>query len=97
MDQQKVTIETRDSSGDEPIHLLYHPELCWYFDDVERVREYLLRKGYEISYRQSADLWESYSAWMMASWLIISDEGLEEFFQWLQEKSNLNNGNDPVG
>ena len=85
MIEQKITIDRRDSSLEDPIHIRYSAELAMHPYDVKEVRERLLRKGYEVSYREAADLWGEFSGWMDASWLIIDDHIFEMFLERLEE------------
>lgn len=86
--ERKITVDRRDSSLEDSIHLRYSAELAMHFDDVNIVRNRLLRKGYEVSHRQTADLWGEFSGWMCASWLIIDDGLFEMFLERLEEMSD---------
>lgn len=87
-EQQKVTVDRRDSSFEDSIHVRYSADLAIYTDDVKEVRERLLQKGYEVSHREASDLWGGFSGWMCASWLIVDDRMFELFLERLEEVSD---------
>ncbi len=80
----EIVFDGRDNQEDV-IHVHYNVAIALHYPDVKWLRERMLMKGYEVSYREVAILWASYSKVRTAQWLMTDTKIFKQFIQWLED------------
>lgn len=52
-------------------------------DDLERIKNYLFQRGFEVTMKEAETLWSMYSDIHCADWLIADSLELYKFAEWL--------------